>query len=252
VDLRRDRIGPSVSEPDVGPPAESDAGDVGGVDVADVVASRRRALGAGIGLAVVVATYTASGFGDSSRWWAAAATILVAVALADLLPAVRKLLPIPGVVPLTIVVALVAIYLCVPETDQVPVAAILPVVVVVLELVGRRQVGLEWYAVAAASVLWAGMFGATGRQSALVGALFAWWAVALLPLVCALRPLPAGRVGTWLGVAVASIGAVAAMVMARTGGIADGGSEAWIAAVTLGVVSLIVSLVVVRLVSARR
>ena len=157
--------------------------------------SRRRALGAGIGLAVVVATYGASGLGDSSRWWAAAATVLVAVALADLLPTVRELLPIPGVAPLTLVAALGAIYLCVPETDQIPVAAIVPVVVVVLELVGRRQVGLEWYAVAAASVLWAGMFGAAGRQSALIGALFAWWAVVLLPLVNGLRRLPSGRVG---------------------------------------------------------
>ncbi len=239
-----------MSEPDVDPPAEPDSGGVGGgVGVDDVAESRRRALGAGIGLAVVVATYNASGFGDSSRWWAAASTILVAVALADLLPAVRELLPIPGVAPLTIVAALVAVYLCVPETDQVPVAAILPVVVVVLELVGRRQVGLEWYAVAAAAVLWAGMFGATGRQSALVGALFAWWAVALLPLVHGLRRLPAG---TWVGVIIAAIGAVAAMVMARTGGIASSGSAAWIAAVTVAVVSLIVSLVVERLVSARR
>ncbi len=149
-----------MSESDVGPPPEPDAADE--VDAADVATSRRRALAAGIGLAVVVATYGPSGLGDSSRWWAAAATILVALALADLLPAVRELLPIPGVAPLTIVAALVAIYLCVPETDQIPVAAIMPVVVVVLELVGRRQVGLEWYAVAAASVLWAGMFGASG------------------------------------------------------------------------------------------
>ena len=78
-----------MSEPGVAPPAEEpDPGNVG--DVGDVVASRRRALGAGIGLAVVVATYTASGFGDSSRWWAAAATILVAVAL-SLVNFVRRL-----------------------------------------------------------------------------------------------------------------------------------------------------------------
>lgn len=241
-----------MSEPGAGVPAEPDSGGVGGIGGIGEVRSRRQALAAGIGLAVVVATYSASGFGDSSRWWAAAATILVAVALADLLPAVRALLPIPGVAPLTIVAALVAVYLCVPETDQVPAAAILPLVVVALELVGRRQVVLEWYAVAAASVLWAGMFGATGRQSALVGALFAWWAVALLPLVAALRRPPAGQVGTWVGVGIAAVGAVATIVMARTGGIAANGSAAWIAAATLAVVSLVVSLAVVRLVSARR
>ena len=230
---------------DVGPPPESDAV-AAAVDAVDVVTSRRRALGAGIGLAVVVATYGASGLGDSSRWWAAAATVLVAVALADLLPTVRELLPIPGVAPLTLVAVLGAIYLCVPETDQIPVAAIVPVVVVALELVGRRQVGLEWYAVAAASVLWAGMFGAAGRQSALIGALFAWWAVVLLPLVNGLRRLPSGRVGTTTAVIIAVIGAVSAAVMARTGGIAATGGDAWLAAVTLAVVSLLVSLVVVR------
>lgn len=236
-----------MSTSDVGPPPEPDAGDAG-----DVANSRRRALGAGIGLAVVIATYGASGFGVSSRWWAAAATVAVAVALADLLPAVRQLLPIPGVAPLTIVAALVAIYLCVPETDQIPVAAILPIGVVLFELIGRRQVGPEWYAVAAASVLWAGMFGATGRQSALVGALFAWWVVALLPLVHAIRPMPPGRVGSTAAVIVAMIGAASVAVMARTGGVAASGAAALLAAATMGVVSVIVSLVVLRFVSARR
>jgi hypothetical protein len=212
----------------------------------------RRAIAAGIGLAVVVASYGPSRLGETERFWAALATIGLAVLLADVLPSLRELLPIPGVAPLTIVAALVAVYLCVPETDQIPVAAIVPVAVVVMELVGRRQVAIEWYAVAAASVGWAGLFGATGRQSALVGALFAFWVVVLVPLVNALRRLPSGRVGTTVGVIVAVIGALAVVVMARTGGIAPDAADAWIAAVTLGVVSLIVSLVVVGVVSARR
>ena len=236
-----------MNTPDAGPPSEPDASDaVDVVDVVDVVSSHRRALGAGIGSAVVIATYGASGLGDQSRWWAAAATILVAVSLADLLPAVRQLLPVPGVAPLTIVAVLVAVYLCVPETDQIPVAAIVPVVVVALELVGRRQVGLEWYAVAAASVLWAGMFGATGRQSAIVGALFAWWAVALLPLVNGFRRLPPGRAGTTIAVTIAVIGAFSVAVMARTGGLAATGGDAWLAATTLAIVSLLVAFVAVR------
>jgi hypothetical protein len=237
-----------MSAPDGGPPPESDALDaVDAAEAADVMTSRRRALGAGIGLAVVIVTYGPSVLGDSSRWWAAAATVLVAVALADLLPAVRQLLPIPGVAPLTIVAALVAIYLCVPETDQIPVAAILPVVVVALELVGRRQVGLEWYAVSAASVLWAGMFGATGRQSALIGALFAWWAVALLPLVHAARPIPT-KVAA---VAVAAIGAIAVVVMARTGGIASTGGAAWLAAGVMAAVSFGLAVVMVGVLTVR-
>ena len=197
-----------------------------------------RALAAGIGLSIIALTYGASGLGDPGRWWAAFVAIGLAVAAVDVLPGVRRLLPVPGLAPLTIVAALVAVYLCVPETDQIPIAAFVPVVVVALEVVGRRQVGVEWYAVAATSVLWAGMFGATGRQSALVGALFAWWAVALLPLVHAVRPIRS--VGA--GVVVAVIGAGAAFVMARTGGIADTGSTAWIAAATVAVVSFLVAI----------
>ena len=206
-----------------------------------------RAFAAGIGLSIVALTYGASGLGDSGRWWAAFVAIGLAVAALDVLPAVRRLLPLPGLAPSTIVATLVAVYLCVPETEQIPIAAFVPVVVVALEVVGRRQVGLEWYAVAAASVLWAGMFGATGRQSALVGALFAWWAVALLPLVHAVRPIRS--VGA--GVVVAVIGAGAAVVMARTGGISDTGSTAWIAAVTVAVVSFLVAIAAANVVGGK-
>lgn len=209
--------------------------------------SRRRALAAGIGLAVVVAAYGPSRFGDAERWWAAAATLALAIALADVLPTLRRLLWTPGLAPATIVATLVAVGLCVPETGQLAVAAIVPVGLVVGELVARRQLGLEWYAVAAASVLWAGMFGATGRQSALVGALFAWWAVALLPLVNVVRPVTSRRAA----IVVAVVGSVAVVVMARTGGIADTAVPAWVAAVVAAVVSFGLAVLLVRSVSAR-
>jgi hypothetical protein len=204
--------------------------------------SRRRALAAGIGLAVVIAAYGPSRFGDTGRWWAAGATLALAIALADVLPTVRRLLPTPGLAPATIVATLVAVGLCVPETDQLAVAAIVPVGLVVGEVVARRQLGLEWYAVAAASVLWAGMFGATGRQSALVGALFAWWAVALLPLVNVVRPVTSLRAA----IVVAVVGSVAVVVMARTGGIADTAVPAWVAAAVAAVVSFGLAVLVVR------
>ena len=209
--------------------------------------SARQALGAGVGLAVVVTTYAASGYGEGSRWWAAALTILLAIALVDLLADVRRLLPVPGVAPLTLLAALVGMYLCVPETDQMAVAAILPVLVVVLEVFGRRQLPVEWYAVAAASVLWAGMFGATGRQSALVGALFAWWAVALVPLVHAVRPIRS----VMAGVVVAALGAVAVAVVARTGGIADSGTAAVVAAAIAAAVSFGLAVGAVQVLAGR-
>ena len=229
------------------PPDESST-DAPDADAVDDDTSRRRALGAGIGLAVVVTTYGPSGLGDAGRWWAAGATILIAVLLADVLPELRRLLPIPGVGPLTIVAALVAVYLCVPETDHIPVAAFIPVALVGMELVSRRQMGLEWYAVAAASVGWAGLFGATGRQSALVGALFAWWAVALVPLLHVVRPLPSRAAA----VAVAVIGAVSVVVMARTGGIAETAEAAWLAAALIAAISFGLALLIAPLMQQER
>ncbi len=209
----------------------------------DDVASRRRAAGAAVGLLLVVVTYGRAGFGADDRQWAAGVAVVLAVLLADQLDELRALLPVPGVAPLTIVAALVAVWLCVPETDQLPVAALLPGAVVALELVLRRQVGVEWYALAAASVGWAGLFGASGRQSALIGALFAFWAVALVPLVHMMRPIRSTRDG----IAVAIIGAAAAFGLARTGGIADSSAVATLAVVAFSVVSFGLAAAVVSL-----
>jgi len=205
--------------------------------------SRRRALAAGIGLAIVVLSYGPSRLDDPDRWWAAGVAILLAVVLADALVDLKVLLPTPGLAPGTIVVALVAVYLCVPETDQIAIAALIPVVVVALEVVQRTQVGLEWYAVAAASVGWAGMFGATGRQSALVGALFAWWAVLLVPLVNRVRPI----VRQQNAVLVALIGGVAAIVNARTGGLSDSGATAALTVAAFAIVSFGFAILVVSI-----
>lgn len=213
------------------------------VGAGDPAAQRRRAAAAGIGLAIVVTTYGASGYGDGDRYWAAGATVLLAVVLADALVELRALVRIPGLAPLTILAALVAAAACVPETDQMAVAALLPFVVLALELVQRRQVGIEWYAVAAASVAWAAMFGATGRQSALAGALFAWWAVLLPVAVHMVRPIRSA-VQAWI---IASLGAVAAVAMARTGGIADTWSAVIVSAVVAAGVSFAVAYAVVTM-----
>jgi hypothetical protein len=191
---------------------------------------------------VVVLTYEASRYGDPDRWWAAGGAVVIGVALADRLIDVRALLPTPGVAPLTILAALAAVALCVPETDQLPIVALVPVALVVLEIVERRQMPIEWYMVAATAVGWGAMFGATGRQSALAGALFAWWAV-LLPGFVALKL----RVeSTWSALAIAGVGAAAAVVMARTGGIADTWSVVFASAAACSVISLLVALAIAR------
>lgn len=195
---------------------------------------RARAIGAGLAMLVVVLSYGASNFGDPDRWWAAAVAIVIGVLLADGLVDVRAMLPTPGVAPLTIVAVLIAVFLCVPETNQLPIVALLPGVLVALEVVQRRQWPIEWYVIAAAAVGWGGLFGATGRQSALVGALFAWWAVLLPVYVNAWRRFDS----PWRAWAIAAVAATSVMIMARTGGIAT----TWAAVIVGGVASVLISL----------
>jgi len=199
-------------------------------------------------LAVVISAYESSLLGDWPRWWAAALTILIAVALVDLLEGVRSLLRAPGLAPATLGGTLAAIALCVPEVNQIALAAMLLGFVMLLEVLGRRQLAIGWYAVGAAAVLWAGMFGATGRQSALVGALFAWWAVALVPLVHAVVPIRSVLTAAVVG----AIGVLAAIVMARTGGIADSGTAAFVAAVASAVMSFAAAVAMVGLLGRNR
>ena len=205
-------------------------------------------IGAGIGLLIVVLTYSVSGLGATDRYWAAGAAILVAVLVADGLTGLCSIAPTPGLVPAALLATLAAIFLCVPETDQIPVAMIVPGVVLAAELLQRRQMGIEWYAVAAASVGWAGMFGATGRQSALAGALFAWWPIVLPMLVNLVRPIRSALDASLVIV----VGAVAALIMARTGGIADSSSVVVVSVLGAVVVSVGLAALIISRASAPR
>lgn len=225
-------------------PPRDDAGDHSGSGLSDEAAdaerSHRRAVAAGIALTVLALTYTTSSLGDETRFWVTIVALGVAVLLPDALDTLRTSLPMPGLVPLALVGVLAPIYLCVPETDQIRTAAVIPIGVAAFELLLRRHAGMEWYALAAGSVAWAGLFGATGRQSALVGALFAWWIVGLLPIVSRIRPVRAQTPA----VVIIATGGVAATVMARTGGISSSAGDAWIAAAIAGGASLVVGVVI--------
>ncbi len=71
------------------------------------------------------------------------------------------------------------------------------------------------HVVAIGIVLWSGLYGATGRESAIVGALFAFWPLVLVVVVCHWpgrpQPVPVTR---WI---IGLIGGVAAVAVARTG-----------------------------------
>ena len=201
----------------------------------------RLASGAVVGLAAVAISWDAGGLGDRWRWWAAAAALVLAVVLAGALPLARQLLGRPGFLPFTVLAWLAAVYGCVPETDHVLPIAMLVGMVVLLELVSGEHMPFGWQLSMMGVVLWAGLYGATGRQSALVGALFGAWPVLLGPLVATVTHLTrASQPVRW---AVTASGAAAALVVARTGALEPTIGPAWRAVAVWGSASLAVALV---------
>lgn len=203
---------------------------------------RRLAVGLVGGLLVVASSWPAS-FGSRDRWWAAVGTVVVALALSEALPVGQRLMPRPGAVPLAIAAAAVAAYGCVPETDQLTPVGICVGGVALFELASFQRLPIVWHAATAGLVLWAGVYGATGRQSALVGALFAIWPVLIVPLVAVLRPglRQAREPVRWL---IALMGAGAAVAVARTGALQPTIGPALVAVAFWGTVSLVVALAV--------
>lgn len=190
------------------------------------------AVGVGTALVALAVNEDRAELQDDHLRWVWPAAVLVGALSGWAMPRLRAMVGFPGVAPMAVLSALVATYLCVPETDQFPAAAVLPVGLLLIEVVLGRQVHLVLYAVAAAPIAWAGMFGANGRPSAFVGALFAWWAIAMAPLVAVVQRMATDVIAT----VVAGIGSVAAIVAARTGGIAETGRGSVLA---VGVVALV-------------
>lgn len=127
--------------------------------------------------------------------------------------AAGALLPAGGM-PILVLAAAAAMYGCVPETD--PLLQLAPVagLAMLVEVAGRRRLGFAmWWAVATL-LFWAGVHGSSGRASALVGALAAWWPLVLLAVIGQLGLLPDDR---RLRLALASPAVAATLIVARTG-----------------------------------
>lgn len=235
MDLRRDHLGTRLTS-------------TGATDT-KVGIRARLALGAATGLAAVALSWNASDLGQRSRWWAAATALLLAAVLAAAWPSARKLLPRPGAVPLVALAWLAAVYGCVPETDHVVGVAMLVAGLALLELVADEYLPFGWQLGIMGAVLWAGLYGATGRQSALVGALFGAWPLLLGPTVAMLSR--SRRAPQWVSWLVAAVGTGAAFAVARTGALATTIGPALRAAAFWGSLSLTMSVVLVW-VAARR
>ena len=152
----------------------------------------------------------------------------------------------PGEVPALLGLTAIAIYGCVPETNnQMPAIGVMLASLFVIELIARRPSGLLVHAVAIGIVLWSGLYGATGRESAIVGALFAFWPLVLVVIVCHWpgreQPQPTAR---WI---IGLIGGIAAVAVARTGALEPTIGPALIAVAIAVPASLAVALVVVSI-----
>ena len=91
------------------------------------------------------------------------------------------------------------------------------------------------------------MFGATSRQSALIGALFAWWPI-LLPWMISRSTDARSRNSTMV---LMTVGALGALLFARTGGISDSGVTAALVVVAIAAISAGVGWLAVRRLVAR-
>ncbi|MEM8620181.1 MAG: hypothetical protein AAGF73_10700 [Actinomycetota bacterium] len=142
--------------------------------------------------------------------------------------------PEPGEVPAALAVAVGATYLCVPETDVLaPVGWMVAGLFILERALSWRHLLVHVAAVGA--VLSTGLVGATGRDSAEVGALFAFWPLVLLIATQALpRPPDAG-----LRLLILMVGGAATAVVSRTGALEPTIDPALVAAGVAGGVSAI-------------
>lgn len=149
----------------------------------------------------------------------------------------------PREYPFLLALAAIAIYGCVPETGQMPTIGMLVAGLFVIEVVTRLPSAPVVSLTATLIVLWSGLHGATGRGSAIVGAWFAFWPIVLVTLAALLLGPLRAPVRWTIGL----IGGVAAVAVARTGGIEPTVAPALVAVVVAAPVSLLAAWVVVTI-----
>jgi len=181
------------------------------------------------GAALVVATWPASFQGDRNQW-ALPVVVLTMVALWWAVPLVRRALPTPGVAWLLLAGCAAGVYACVPETDQLWEAGLALVAGAAAEVLLRRALPDAALTAAVALVLWAAVYGATGRTTALISGLFAFVPFVVVGLVGTAR-WGLASVAQWWTCLLAAGWLCAALVVARTGGVAPEASAGVVAVV---------------------
>ncbi len=217
---------------------------------ANVPHSLRWLIGSAAGVVVVAMCWNVSFLDRDWRDRAVAATVAVAILVGEALPDARRLLPEPGMVTGLIAVSAVAVYACVPETDHVPSIAVTLAGVAVIERAQGHTIPLLCHAIAAALVLWAGVYGAAGEQRGLIGTLFAFWTVIMPVVVVRFLPRVIGSAG-WVRVGIGGLAGAAALTVARTGALQFGQRPAATAAALWGGASLVVAVIVALVAGSR-
>ena len=204
------------------------------------------------GLVIVWRAWDDSDLGGSTNRWFVPLIVGVAVALALVLPATQRVLPVPGLLPAFLGGSAVAVYLCVPETNnQMPTVFALVVVLVLMEFVGRARLPLLLHTFLALVVLWSGVYGASGRPSALAGTLVAVWPPMLIGVVALVRPR-FERVPLVIRLAVCGLAVAASFAVSRTGALEPEIEPALVASAVAVVSTAVVALVVALVVRPRR
>ena len=196
---------------------------------------------------MTVSTWHAS-FEGRANEWAIVVAVLVAVAGWWAAPRAHASLVQLGGAWWMLMGSAIAVYACVPETDQMREVGVVVAAGGLAEVLLHRRLPTPALVAAMAFVEWSALYGATGQARALAGGLFA---LAPLPAVAAVARLLESRAApSWLFPAVGGVWVGGAVVMARTGGIATSLTPATEAAAACGVAAVVLSAGLVRL--ARR
>lgn len=204
--------------------------------------SSRVVLAAMSGLLVVWSSWSVT-FESRRLDWAVVAVVLVAVALGWSVPVLFEKFTAPMYTWVIFAACLGAVHVCVPENDQTAEVGLLVACGGIAEFMMRRRLPLPVWMATSTAVLWTAVFGASGQARALIGGLFA-----VTPIVAtgvfvrprrAIRPLTESRL--WL---IALVWLAAAWIVARTGGVAETASAAWLSVAIAVAVAVPMSLVV--------
>lgn len=204
------------------------------------------AAGAG---ALVLSVRDVSFAGRDNGW---AVVVAVATALAGwwAVPPARAALAAAGGCWWVLLGSAGAVYACVPETDQMREVAVVVAAGGVVEVLRGRQLPAPALVAVFALVEWSALYGATGQARALAGGLFALSPLVAVAVVAALVPGRRRAGVAWLPWAIGATWVAAALVVARTGGIATSLPLAARAVLAASLAAALISAALVRL--ARR